>query len=240
VKAPPRPRKRTGWWFALVLLLAAAAGGWFAWRNPDSVASLLRRVRGAAAPAPSGTAAAPERRDVKAPARTAAAPLNRTPGSPAADGAAPVSPAPAGAPAATPAAAASASASAGAARVVVVHLPNLNAIGAGLVSQMRARLRAAGFDAVDKQLADPKNEPAWRLAPPAIRTAPPGKSGVVVAVYLTGFAEQADRACKILDCTSPPRAVDASDLKLFESSFQGRHIAVFAFDPDDAANPPGN
>jgi hypothetical protein len=33
--------------------------------------------------------------------------------------------------------------------------------------------------------------------------------------------------------------VDASDVKVFESSFQGRHIAVFALNPAGPAQPPG-
>ena len=123
-------------------------------------------------------------------------------------------------------------------RVIVVHLPSLGAIGSSFVSEVQARLRAAGFDASEKQLSGPKNEPAWRLAPADIQSVQQAKSGAVVAVYLTGFEEQAARACQVLDCTSPPHAVDASDLKVFESSFQGRHIAVFALTPAGAAKPP--
>jgi hypothetical protein len=33
--------------------------------------------------------------------------------------------------------------------------------------------------------------------------------------------------------------VDPADLKIFESSFQGRHIAVFALNPAGPAKPPG-
>jgi protein phosphatase len=228
-KARPPRKKRGGRWLAAALLLGVAAGAWFGWRSPDLRASLVRRFRGSATTPSGGTAAPPERRDAKSPPRAGAVAVNRTPGAPASEVVSPVNPAAGGAVAA---------AKAGATRVVVVHLPSLDAIGASFVSEVRARLRAAGFDTSDKQLSDPKNEPAWRLAPAHSQSAQPGK-GIVVAVYLSGFEEQAARACQVLDCTSPPRAVDASDVKVFESSFQGRHIAVFALNPAGPAQPPG-
>jgi hypothetical protein len=119
--------------------------------------------------------------------------------------------------------------------VVVVHLPNPVAMGSGFAAALREKLRAAGFDATDKTVADPKNEPAWKLAPSDIQTAQQAKSGVVVAVYLNGYADQAAMACNVLECTSLPHAVDPADLKIFESAFAGRHIAVFALSPADAA-----
>jgi protein phosphatase len=233
-KAPPRKKKHGWWWLAVVALLAA--GGWFAWQSPD-VRNLLQRVQGSAPPSPGGTAAPPEGRVSRFPAspRVGAAQATRTPGAPA-EGVSPANPA---APGPAPAAAPATPATTGTARVVLVHLPNLGSIGGDFVSALRERLRAAGFDTADKAVSDPKNEPAWRLAPPDLQSAQPGRSGIVVAVYLSGFEDQAALACQVLECTSPPHLVDAADQKIFQSSFQGRHIAVFALNPAVAAKPPG-
>jgi hypothetical protein len=193
-------------------------------------------MRGSAPAAPAAAPVAPERRVVKPAVKSAAAPVNKKPAAPTA--AAGVSPANPVAPGGGSSAAAAPNKDS-ATKVVLVHLPNLSALGSGFISDLQDRLRAAGFDTADKQLTDPKNEPAWRLAPTDMQSAQPGKTGVVVAVYLSGFEEQAERACKVLECTSQPRKVDASDRKVFEQSFQGRHIAVFALNAADAAKPPG-
>jgi protein phosphatase len=228
-KAPPPAKKHRGRWLAMALLLAAAACGWFAWWSPG-FRTAVQRIRGSSAAPAGGSAASAERRVLKSPAPARAAPVNRTPGASTAESASAAKLAAAAADAAP--------AGAGKTRVIVVHLPTLDAIGSSFVSQVQERLRAAGFDASDKQLSDPKNEPAWRMAPADMQSAQPGKSDIVVAVYLSGFEEQAVRACQVLACTSPPRVVDASDRKIFESSFQGRHIAVFAQIPAGAAKPP--
>jgi hypothetical protein len=245
VEQPPEPavgpalprKKKRGWWWLAVVVALLAAGGWFAWQSPD-VRDLVRRAQGSQPPSPGGTAAQPEGRASKSSARSAVAQATRKPGGPA-ESVLPPNPAVAGvAPGKAPGAA-SAPATAATARVVLVHLPNLGAIGSDFVSALRERLRAAGFDTADKPLSDPKNEPAWRLAPSDIQSAQPGKSGIVVAVYLSGFEAQAKLACQVLECTSPPQVVNAANLKIFESSFQGRHIAVFALNPAVAAKPPG-
>ena len=195
-----------------LVLLATAAGGWFAWQSPD-FRTWVQGVTNPATPSPAGKAATSGDRKGKSAAR-------------------PLPAAPVGLPPATPAVAPTA-------RVVLVHLPNLGAMGSDFVSTLRERLRAAGFDTADKAVSDPKSEPAWRLAPANIQSAQQSKSGIVVAVYLSGYQEQAALACKVLECTSLPRAVDPADLKIFESSFQGRHIAVFALNPASPAKPPG-
>ena len=227
--------KHGGRWLLVALLVAAAAGGaWFAWQNPD-VRNRVQQVTGAAPASPAGPAVRPAGREGK-PAPRGGAAVNPTPGAPAAS----VTPASPAAPSQPGAAASAASLPAGAtARVVLVHLPNLGAMGTGFVAALREKLSKAGFDAADKTVADPKSEPAWRLAPPDFQTAQQAKSGVVVAVYQTGYEDQAAVACKVLECTSRPHVVDPADLKIFESAFAGRHIAVFALSPGGAAKTPG-
>ena len=233
-KAAPKEEKHGGRWLLVALLLAAVGGGgWFAWQNKD-VRNWVQGIAGSAPDSTPGPAAQPARREGKAATRGAAA-VDRTPGAPQAS-VTPANPAAAG----EAAAAKSTPAATGAtARVVVVHLPNLGAMSADFVAALRERLRKAGFDAADKTVADPKNEPAWRLAPAGAQNAQPGKQGIVVAVYLNGYEDQAALACKVLECTSAPHVVEPADLKIFENSFGGRHIAVFALSPAGDVKTPG-
>jgi len=229
---PARPARHAGRWVvALLALAAAAAAVWAAWQLPGvkdwihrRAGSTFRRPAGAAAPLGGGSAAA---------GREVAVEPRKTPEFAPAGGRKPVradeTPAPPVAPAATAGAAAN-----NGTRVVLVHLPGLDAMGGNTLSTLRERLHAAGFDVSDQAIADPKNE-AWRLAPSDLKTAPQSRSGVVVAVYLSGFGQQAASACKVLACTSPAHLVEAANLPIFKSDFQGRQVAVFTLSAADAA-----
>jgi protein phosphatase len=235
-KAAPREEKHGGRWLLVgLLLLAAGGGGWLAWQNPD-VRNWVQGVTGSAPASPAGTAAAPDR-EGKSATRGGTAAASRAPGAPAAS-VAPATPGASGEARAADSVPAAPAPAGAMARVVVVHLPNLGAMGSDFMAALRERLRVAGFDTTDKTLADPKNEPAWRLAPANVQNAQPGKQGIVVAVYLNGYDDQAAVACKVLECTSPPHVVDPADLRIFESTFAGRHIAVFALNPAGSAKTP--
>lgn len=227
--AAARTSGHPGRWVALVLLLlAVGAGGWFAWQD-SRARSWIRRQTGFAPPVPAAAARSTRQSANMAPRAPSPsqAPVEVKP--------APLLPAGPAAliPGANPPAKGANPPESNGIRVVLVHLPNLDAMGVNTLSTLRERLRAAGFEPSDKAVADPRNE-AWRLLPSESRTAQPGKSGVVVAVYLAGFEEQAGFACKVLECTST-HAVDASHLPIFKGNFEGRQIAVFTLDPATAA-----